>query len=336
VCNFAGADNFYFGGDILTAGLNSVRGKAAYAIAKILHHHPSTMSFFEAKQMSGNDTSILEQMVRDPCVEVRAWVANVLLSIMETDQDLAASLFHKLVETREAIFTTHFVQILLRRLVNISFDQRIRGLLEQLVRSQSADVAEVGSHLACWISIFISEKYALADLCISGTSIQRSAAAEVFAANLEQLAQGSAGEQALIDYFGDPVKEVRAKASMCFMNVASNTLQHHTRLIDEFLKSPAFKENCSILIQSLQALTISDPSLIYRICNIFLETFGSEVNDYTKVAFGDIDLVTRLIMRGYRQSTRDLNLASQYLDLVDQMVLLGVYGLDTHLSLFDR
>ena len=79
----------FYGGDILNAGLNSVRGRAAEAMSRLIFYNKDRINYFK---------NTLTEMVIDPLIEVRSWVALTLISVLRHDNDLALELFKKLCE----------------------------------------------------------------------------------------------------------------------------------------------------------------------------------------------------------------------------------------------
>ncbi len=74
------SNQFYYGGDILTAGINTVRGSAATAIAKLIFAKEDRATKFYAP---------LKEMVNDTFIAVRACVAEALTAMLNYDRDIA-------------------------------------------------------------------------------------------------------------------------------------------------------------------------------------------------------------------------------------------------------
>ena len=83
---------YYYDGDILNAAINTNRGRAAEAMAKLIEYDQKRITYFQPA---------LEKMVQDPSVAVRSCVAQTLLAVLRHDRDLAVKLFRQLCNTEE-------------------------------------------------------------------------------------------------------------------------------------------------------------------------------------------------------------------------------------------
>src|SRR5205823_4715150 len=79
----------YYGADILTHGINTVRGRAAEAIRDLILSDSNYIARFSA---------VLSKLVADRSLAVRACVASTLLAVARSDWPLAIRLFKNLVQ----------------------------------------------------------------------------------------------------------------------------------------------------------------------------------------------------------------------------------------------
>ena len=129
----------YWGGDILLAGLNSARGKAAMAIGTLISFDQKRVSYLRPT---------LERMVQDPSISVRSWVALALNMIR--DRDIAVKLFQRLCETDDILLGTNHVEDFLSYSLATHFDA-LKPILERMLSSENLDVVRVGARQACWL-----------------------------------------------------------------------------------------------------------------------------------------------------------------------------------------
>ena len=165
----AGSGQPYYGGDILTAGINSARGRAAEAIAALIFRDAERTPIF---------SQTLERMVKDPSIGVRACVSSALTAVLNYDRNLAVELFKRLCDTEDVLLGTRGVENFLFYAARTHFGQ-LEPILERMVDSKDATVAAVGARQACVASLDVEEARPLAEKCLSGTEAQREGAAEV-------------------------------------------------------------------------------------------------------------------------------------------------------------
>jgi hypothetical protein len=313
------------GRDILTAAINSVRGSAAEAMAKLIFADGNRLTYLLPS---------IERVVRDPSIAVRCCVTAVLTAVLKHDRELAIRLFEQLCDTEDALLKTHYVDRFLFYALQTHFE-KLRPLVERMIESLEPEVSTVGARQACLASLFVEEARPLAERCIMGTEAQQMGAAEVCAANLRTASFRLVCEGALIALFNSPHEKVRSKAGTCFHGFEGEELGAYEALIDTFVQSPAFASHYFNLIYSLDQTTAKLPKVTCLACERFLNTFGREAGDIRTGHAADADMVCRLIVRAYSQ-TRDEGLQARCLDLIDRMTQTRAFGFEKVLAFYDR
>lgn len=195
-----------------------------------------------------------------------------------------------------------------------------------MIVSELREVVEVGARQACLASLTIEEGHSLALRCLSGTEAQRTAAAEIFVANLRKAHVSSFCSDALVQLFNDPDEKVRSQAAKCFFGFEGEQLGEYISLIEAFVQSPAFTADYEDLIHALEMTTARLPGVTYLVCERFLEDFSSDEAEVRNRRGARADVVSQLLVRVYSQS-KDQTLQSRCLDLIDRMTQVAVYEL---------
>jgi hypothetical protein len=276
----------------------------------------------------------IERLVRDPSIAVRCCVADILTAVLKHDRELATRLFEQLCATEDALLKTHYIERLLFHALQTHFEKQ-RPLVERMIDSLEPEVATVGARQACLASLFAEEARPLAERCLSGTEAQQMGAAEVCAANLRTASFRSVCEEALIALFNSPYEKVRFKAGTCFNGFESDELSAYEALIGTFVQSPAFASHYFHLIYALDQTTAKLPNVTCLACERFLDNFGRGADDIRTGRSADADMVCRLIVRVYSQTTDD-ELHTRCLDVIDRMVQTRAFGFDKVLAPYDR
>lgn len=320
----AGGDPFY-GGSIHSAGINSVRGEAAEAIAAILFSENDHYDLLEP---------ILDRLVDDPILSVRSCVAHCLIAMLKHHRDVAAELFLRLVNTREELLATHYVESFLYYMVPTQFD-RLRPVVERMIKSELADVAKAGARQSSLASLEFPEARDLRDYCISGRPPLREGAAEIFAANLRSTGHRETCVESLLKLFNDEDLEVRRKAADCFRRLRGSDLEQFTELAIAFIESLAFNDSYDDLLRALETCEVTLPEVSCRFAERFVEMAGAATGDISTAAAGDSADVSQLIVRVYSQTGNDA-IRERALDVIDRMSALRSYGLEGALEAFER
>ncbi len=322
----------YYGGDILTHGINTTRGRAAWAICGLIGRDASYVERFRPT---------VERVVNDKSVAVRACASLALLAIINHDSEFALEHFLRLVEPRdnqtddERLLATRDVE----RFINYGlyeYFERLRHVVERMLRSEQPETSEAGARLAS-IAVLLhhDNAEALVEEALHGNSSQRLGVAQVASAHISKAEHRQWSEQQLLPLFNDSDRGVRQEASSCFRSLEGQSLESYENLINEFCNSVAYREDSSSILHALEESPQKLPGITHTVCEKFLERFGDETRDMrTHRAFDGRNLA-KLILRTYHQHQRD-EWASRCLDLIDRMCLEGVYDVRTGLDEYGR
>ena len=316
----------YYGGDIIMAGINSVRGAAAETIGKLV---------FKKEEYVGRLRAILDALVADPVIAVRALAAYCLLGVLRHDRDYAVELFLRLCETEDILLGTRFVEEFLYYALNTHLDQ-LRPILDRMLNSSTPEAAEAGARLACLAGLDVEGAADLADRCLSGSEIHRKGAATIFAGRLTQVHMRVVCEDGLRRLFSDPAKDVRTQAAECFRNIESDQFGDYVELAQSFVTSPAYADAYGPLLSALEDSTAKLPEFACSACDKFLDLVGADAGRISAYASFEADRASKLIVRAYAQAEGNEPLQSKCLDVIDRMFQLGAHGIDEATDAFDR
>lgn len=316
---------YYYGGDILNAAINTNRGRAALAMAKLIEHDHKRIAYFQPA---------LEKVVQDPSIAVRSCVAQTLLAVLRHDRDLAVELFRQLCNTEDALLRTRFIERFLLFALQTHF-RELSHILRRMVTSQLPGVASAGARQACLAALDQLEAAELAELCLSGSDSQRIGAAQVMAANVRTATYRSFCEEALIKLFNDYSDEVRSEAAQCFSRFEGTQLEEFEHLIAQFVSSDAFQQNYTHLMMALEETSAKLPGVTLSACERFVDIAGLASSDIGTGTAWSADTVTKLTLRIYQQSTED-TIRARSLNLIDKLMENSAYGINEALENFER
>lgn len=315
----------YYWSDIHTAGINSVRGSAAITIAKLIYSRKNLAVVFW-------DT--IQNMLHDCSIAVRVCIIEILIATLNYDRNLSVETFLNLCDSEDLILGTQIAENFLYYALQTHFVS-LKPIVERMLSSDLPSVATVGARQACVAAMHTEEALPLAEFCLNGTQTHRMAAAEVFVINLRSAYLKEFCENSLIQLFSDSSPEVRARAAKCFFRLETE-LDSYFNLISQFVETEAFFDEAHDLICALEKATSKLPKSTYRVCERFVQGITDENAQKRSGALSDVSSVSQLLVRLYSQNGRDLVLQSQCLDLIDQMIEIGAYGLERSLTPFER
>ena len=314
-----------YNGDILTNGINTNRGRAARAMARLIEIDHKIIAYLQPT---------LEKMVQDPSIAVRSCVAQALLAALRHNRDLAVELFLQLCDTEDALLKTHFIERFLLFALQTHF-QELSQILERMVVSQVPDVASAGARQGCLAALDLPEAADIAGRCLLGSEAQKIGAAQVMAANVRIATCRSFCEDALVKLFNDTNGNVRAEAAKCFSSFEGTQLEEYDHLITQFVSSNAFQQNNYPLLDALEQTTAKLPEVTLAACERFVDIVGLATSDTNTRAAWDADIVIKLTLRTYQQSSDD-TIRARSLNLIDKLMEHDTYEINKALEEFER
>ena len=311
-------DGQYRGDEILTCGLNSTRGNAAYAMAKIISEDRTSIDTFGAT---------LNEMIRDRSTAVLSCVLATLTAVARHEPELALQLFLDADLFDDRVLATQHALPLVR--LGLREDlAKVRPLIERMLQSSHPEACEIGSTHAGIAALLHPSEGALAKEATQLSSRHRLGLAKVAAANIGHLAYREWCEDQLLRLFEDGDEEVRREAASCFRRLEGSSLDEYENLIDGFSKTAAFESLPGPLLWALERSRRRLPSLTWTTCERFLDAFAGEAARSRRT-------VTKLVFRAYQQHQTD-DWGPRLLDLIDRLCLDGVFEVRDALSRFDR
>ena len=322
----------YYRGDILAHGINTTRGRAAWAIRDLILRAASYIERFRPT---------VERLVNDRSVAVRACASSTLLAIINHDPEFALGQFFRLVEPRsnqiddDRLLVTHDVERFINHGLYEHFG-RLRPVVERMLRSEQPETSKAGARLSS-IALLLHHEAAeaLVEEAVCGNPSQRFGVAQVASAHAGKAEHRQWAEQQLLPLFNDSDSEVRQEAASCFRSLEGHSLESYENLINEFCNSAAYREDSSSILHALEESPQKLPGITHTVCEKFLERFGTETRDMRTHRAFDSRNLAKLILRTYHQHQHD-EWASRCLDLIDRMCLEGLYDVRSRLDEYER
>lgn len=315
----------YYGGDILTHGINTTRGRAAEAIRDLILSDASYIGRFR---------TTLERLVNDKSVSVRSCIASTLHAVAHHDTPLAISLFKSLASADDRLLATQYAD----RFIYLGLRQyysEMRPYIERLLRSADGGAGKVGARFASLAVLYGHPATDLVEKAMAGNASQREGVAIVAACNIASPECREWCEKNLLRLFNDADAEVRRTSASCFRYLEKEPLEPYETLITAFGDSAAYQEDSFPILHVLEESLRRLPGITCVVCEKFLARFSDEAKDVRTHRGGDVHTVAKLIFRTYQQHQRD-EWAPRCLDLIDQMCLEGINDVKSGLEEFER
>ncbi len=318
----------YYGGDILTHGINTVRGHAAGTIRNLIQHNATYLADF---------SDALNKLVADPSLAVRSVAASTMSAVAQHDTPLALRLMGTLLDADERLLGTGYVRDFIQSGLREHFTH-FAPTIERMLHSSRDEVKKQGGVLACLARLYHEAADPLAGAALSGDESCRLGACEVAKSNLLHSQCRAWCEPVLLRLFDDNSKAVRTEAARCFWHLwhsPETPLTNYEPLIRSFLGSPAFADEPTFLLHALEDTKRRVPEITLDVCEIFTTRCAEGDSDTRTSLAGDEHTIGKLVFTAYAQ-LQSPNLRARALEVIDRMSLEGFRSASTHLSEFER
>lgn len=312
-----GVDGYDVARDLLTAGINTVRGSAAESLGDLLVH-----------DADGSRAALivphLDRLAADPSLGVRACVAHVLRAAIRHDRRAVANAFAVLVRAPDHLLASPYVRRLAVALMH--GDPLSAGpLTERMLRSPVAPVRRIGGQLAALAAMEWETPDLLAKVLAGNDTAQRQGAADVCAQRLLNTGDAALAHHALVRCFHDPDEDVREAAASVAAALRGRRLGPHRRTLTALIDSRTFGPALRQLLITLEHASDRVDELVLTCVRRFVAVSGTASADFARGAETHARHLGRLLLRAYVQASPPTR-RSEILDLLDQLMLLGSYG----------
>ena len=309
---------------LVDAGINTVRGANAHAIASILQVGLQELAAWR---------TVIASMTGDDSDAVRSCVARVLLVCLSRDTDWVVERAVELFDGRADVATSADAERLIHLAIR-SHPDRVLPMISRLVASEDKAVARVGARLACVAAFLVEEGGSLAEQALTGNAGARYGAAEIYAANIAVDAYRAASRSALLALFDDPEPAVRREAGTCFRALRGKPLEGEEELLLTFASTAGITDDPDDVLRALIESPSLPPKAAIAVCKAVLAAAGVEASSIASAWSARMPEVATIAARLHAHPDEGVSAAG--LDLIDTLAANGAYGLDRAIAAFER
>ncbi|MFE7622532.1 hypothetical protein [Streptomyces sp. NPDC057509] len=305
------------GRDLFTSGINSSRGSAAEILGDLLIY-----------DVDGSRTAlvlpVLDAMADDPAITVRSCVAHVIHASMRHARPEALQAFARLINAGDELLATHSV---VKLMAHIGFEDPavVSPVIERMLQSDVYETRQCGGQLAA-LAAMQWNSTELLDSVLSGADVaSRIGAAGACAHGLSSATDTAAARLAFEQLIDDPDENVRKAIAEFASVVRGKRLRPLRDPLKKLMESASFEEALPQLLITIDDAPDRVDDLALQCARRFIELQGSASGNIQNRAAADARHVGELLVRAYAQSTSSES-RGQVLDLLDQLLLVGAFG----------
>lgn len=301
--------------DLEVNSINCVRGVAARAISRILYDEPDLLSRFR---------STIEQLLDDPHPVVRVAAAEICLPVWNINKPLSVDWFSRAASPDLRVAASREGC----RLYNYclpKFHEQVGPIIERMVDSPIAEVAEAGAGEVAARWAFHGLFGDVLPKCISGTDAQRKGVAEALMHLAHRALYSENCLPLLIQLAADDNEEIRQQVNILFRYDDVLGVPGFHEFLQDYLKSKAFQDDPSHLIDALEdhKASLSELSeIVLTVSHAFLTAWSSTEKHSERHGWAAAHHLVPLTLRLYAQAASEgtESIRERCLDFWDEML----------------
>ena len=315
----------YYGGNPLDHGINTVRGRAAIAIGRLIFTSQNHWNHFRPT---------IETVICDPVISVRVCAVETLISVLNWDRDEAVRLFIECCKDTQDTWGARpfneFVYYAIR-----THHIELRELLLAALACNNKEAVESAASQIILFDLANDSLKEEAESVRKGNEWMREAACRVYAQNVGHAEVGNICAERIVQFFDDESDEVRDQIGKAFWNVDGERLLELETMIRQYIESRSFESDPEELLRVLVKSQAELPNVIVRAAERIVTIIGDKGSKLQFREASTAHSIATLVVRQYAQ-TSDAILKRKCLNLIDQMERSNYMGLNDELEKIDR
>lgn len=285
---------------------------------------------------------ILRRRIEQESLEsIRCLLTEPIYAVLRHDNRRAGELLKQLVISRHVdllpLTTYHGIRLLYYILHGVP--DIGRELLDLLLSAENEDHRLLGAFHLFREAFYDDAIASRAEELAKEGDHHRKLAADAAANHLPNAAYQERAEKQLASYFNDPIREIRDEAAECFRGLWKENLGPYRTLISAFLQSKAFEENNFSFFHLLKDAHESTTEEVIWAAERMLDLTEQPADTSSPAGAGrlrEMHYLDDLLLREYNATENQPELRTRILDILDRMLILGLYGTDRIIQEYER
>jgi hypothetical protein len=312
--------------DMRNNAINTARGSLAETLGDLLVYDADG-------ERTGLVRPHLNTLASDPVLFVRSSTAHTLAAALRHARPHVILAFEMLIDTDDRILAAEMVRSLMIYIGNVDPDV-ITPVVQRMLESSDGEVREAGGALAAFAGL----EWARPDLlteALEADAATRKGVAEVCAYRVDRTSNASLAAASLTKLMADEDDDVLEAVAKVAPHLRDHRLRPFADLLSALIDSPAYDHATPQLLLTLQHAPDRVDDLVLKASQRFISVFGTQAGDIRTGAAGDAHYISELVVRGLAQSRNRVHRAA-LLDVLDALLELGVYGVDSAITKAER
>ena len=310
--------------EILTEGINTVKGYALYSLANIL---------YENKKLASNFIDTIEKMVIDSPLSIRAFLAYVIGAVYNYNHPIGLKLFKTLMDyNNENLLKIEYVERFISYMLKDNYDE-IKDLIDKMLKSEYEIVNQTGSRILTRKAI-INNSISVIENCINSNDIfKRRGIIEAILLEFDAITNNSFLKQSIECFLNDNDEEILGNLSNVMAKITKNKCHYFKNEILKYISKDLDNYKYLHLINSFYEISGGEEDeFILKAIKPFIDEFEKNSIDIRKIDASISTRISDIILKIYKENLDDNTIKNQCLDYIDIIVKEDLYNFENKLN----
>ena len=310
--------------EIINEGINTVKGYVLYNLAELLYKN---------KKLSINFIGILEKMVIDSPLSIRAILAYVLGAIYNYNHQTGLNLFKKLMDyDNENLLKTAYVERFISFMLKNHYDE-IKYIITKMLKSENGIINQVGSRILTRKAI-INNSINYIEKCLNSDNIfKRRGVIEAISIEFDAIKDISILKQIIPCFLNETDEEISINLSIVMSKITRNKCSYFKDEILKYISKDLDYSNYLRLINTFYEISGGEEDeFILKSLKPFIDKFEKNSIDIQKIDASISIRISDIILKIYEENLVDELIKNQCLDYIDIMVKEDLYYFEKKLN----
>lgn len=310
--------------EIITESINTVKGSSLDSLANIL---------YENKKLSLKFIDILEKMVMDSPLSIRAILANVIGAVYNYNHQIGLNLFKKLMDyNNEELLKTFHVERFISFLLKNHYDE-IKYIINKMLKSENGIINQIGSKILTRKAI-INNSINYIEKCLTSNNIfKRRGVIEAISIKFNAIKDNSFLKQIISSFLNETDDEILSNLSKVMNKITRNKCSYFKDEILKYISKDLDNYNYLHLINSFYEISGGEEDeFILKAIKPFIDNFEKNSIDIRKIDASISTRISDIILKIYEENLSDESIKDQCLNYIDIMVKDDLYYFENKLN----
>ena len=310
--------------DIINEGINTVKGYALWNLATIL---------YENKKLTLNFIDILEKIVIDSPLSIRAILSYVVGAVYNYNHQIGLNLFKKVMDyNNENLLNINYVERFISYMLKNHYDE-IKYIIHKMLKSEKGNINQVGFRILTRKAIINNSINSIGKCLTSKNIFKKRGIIEVILIEFDAINDNSFLKHTIRCFLNETDEEIISNLSEIMNKITKNKCSYFKDEILKYISKDLDNYNYLDLINSFYEISGGEEDeFILNAIKPFIDKFEKNSIDIQKIDASISTRISDIILNIYEENLCDETIKKQCLDYIDIIVKEDLYYFEKKLN----